>query len=55
LEPISRDILLEAAGLRARHRLRTPDAIQIATGLKIGATWLSPTMRLGAVFASSKP
>jgi predicted nucleic acid-binding protein len=38
LEPISREILLEAAGLRARHRLRTPDAIQIATGLRTGAT-----------------
>ena len=38
LEPISREILLDAAGLRARHRLRTPDAIQIATGLKTGAT-----------------
>jgi len=38
LEPISREILLEAAGLRARHRLRTPDAIQLATGLRAGAT-----------------
>ena len=38
LEPISREILLEAAALRARHRLRTPDAIQIATGLRTGAT-----------------
>lgn len=38
LEPVSRDILIEAAGLRARHRLRTPDAIQIATGLRTGAT-----------------
>jgi predicted nucleic acid-binding protein len=38
LEPISREILLEAAGLRARHRLRTPDAIQIATALRTGAT-----------------
>jgi predicted nucleic acid-binding protein len=38
LEPISREILLQAAGLRARHRLRTPDAIQIATGLRTGAT-----------------
>ena len=38
LEPISRDILLEAAALRARQRLRTPDAIQIATGLRTGAT-----------------
>jgi predicted nucleic acid-binding protein len=38
LELISREILLEAAGLRARQRLRTPDAIQIATGLRTGAT-----------------
>ena len=38
LEPISRMILLEAAGLRARYRLRTPDAIQLATGLQAGAT-----------------
>jgi predicted nucleic acid-binding protein len=29
---------LEAAALRARQRLRTPDAIQIATGLRTGAT-----------------
>jgi predicted nucleic acid-binding protein len=38
LEPISREILLEAAALRAPQRLRTPDAIQIATGLRTGAT-----------------
>jgi predicted nucleic acid-binding protein len=38
LEPISREILLEAAALRARQRLRTPDAIQLATGLRTGAT-----------------
>ena len=38
LEPISRDILLRAAELRASHRLRTPDAIQVATGLAAGAT-----------------
>ena len=38
LEPISREILLEAAALRAHQRLRTPDAIQIATGLRTGAT-----------------
>ena len=36
--PISRDILLDAAALRARHRLRTPDAILLATGLRSGAT-----------------
>jgi predicted nucleic acid-binding protein len=38
LEPITRLILLEAAALRARYRLRTPDAIQLATGLQAGAT-----------------
>jgi uncharacterized protein len=38
LEPVSRGILLEAAGLRARYGLRTPDAIQLATGLQAGAT-----------------
>lgn len=37
-EPISRAILLDAAGLRARYRLRTPDAILLATGLRRGAT-----------------
>src|SRR5271168_554655 len=38
LEPVTRGVLLEAAGLRARFRLRTPDAIQLATGLQAGAT-----------------
>jgi predicted nucleic acid-binding protein len=38
LIPISRAILLDAAGLRARHRLRTPDAIQLATAFSAGAT-----------------
>jgi uncharacterized protein len=38
LEPITRAILLEAAALRAHYRLRTPDAIQLATGLNSGAT-----------------
>jgi predicted nucleic acid-binding protein len=38
LQSISREILMEAASLRARHRLRTPDAIQIATGIRYGAT-----------------
>src|ERR1700679_3980966 len=38
LLPISREILMEAAALRASHRLRTPDAIQIATGIHAGAT-----------------
>lgn len=38
LEPIKRSVLLEAAGIRARLRLPTPDAIQIATGVTCGAT-----------------
>jgi predicted nucleic acid-binding protein len=38
LEPITRATLLEAAALRTRYRLRTPDAIQLATGLKSDAT-----------------
>lgn len=38
MQPISREVVLEAAALRARHRLRTPDAIQIATGVRYGAT-----------------
>jgi uncharacterized protein len=38
LEPVSRAILLEAASLRARYGLRSPDAIQLATGLQAGAT-----------------
>lgn len=36
--PVSREILLEAAALRARQKLRTPDAIQLATGIRAGAT-----------------
>ncbi|MHB8478477.1 MAG: type II toxin-antitoxin system VapC family toxin [Steroidobacteraceae bacterium] len=38
LAPITREILSLAAGLRARHRLRTPDAIQVATAVQRGAT-----------------
>lgn len=38
LEPVTREILLDAAALRARHRLRTPDAIMLATGSHCGAT-----------------
>lgn len=40
LEPISRDILLQAATLRARHGLRTPDAIVSATAMAAEATLL---------------
>lgn len=38
LVPITRNVLLDAAALRARQRLRTPDAIQLASGLRAGAT-----------------
>ncbi len=38
LLPVTRDVLLEAAAVRARYRLRTPDALLIATGLLNGAT-----------------
>jgi predicted nucleic acid-binding protein len=40
LEPISRDVLLQAATLRARHGLRTPDAIVSATAMVAEATLL---------------
>lgn len=38
LFPVSREILLDAAALRARQKLRTPDAIQVATALRADAT-----------------
>lgn len=38
LLPVSREVLIRAAELRARHRLRTPDAIMLATALLAGAT-----------------
>ena len=38
LLPVTRDVLLEAAAVRARYRLRTPDALLVATGLLGGAT-----------------
>lgn len=40
LDPISRDILLHAANIRAHHGLRTPDAIVAATALAAQATLL---------------
>lgn len=36
--PVSAAIAEEAAQLRARHNLRTPDSIQIATAIVSGAT-----------------
>jgi len=38
LIPIDRSVLNRAARLRARYRLKTPDAIILATGLMQGAT-----------------
>lgn len=38
LVPVDRAVLIEAAGLRARYRIRTPDSILLATGLLRGAT-----------------
>jgi predicted nucleic acid-binding protein len=38
LEPVSKEVLLGAAALRARHRLLTPDSILLATGIRSGAT-----------------
>jgi predicted nucleic acid-binding protein len=38
LVPITREILLDAANLRAHYNVRTPDAILLATGLQAGAT-----------------
>ena len=36
--PVSETIAEEAAQLRARHSLRTPDAIQLATAIRSGAS-----------------
>ncbi|PZS05426.1 MAG: PIN domain nuclease [Chloroflexi bacterium] len=38
LEPVSAVIAEEAAQLRARHRVRTPDALQVATARLAGAS-----------------
>ncbi len=37
--PVDEGIAEEAARLRARHSLRTPDAIQVATAIRSGASW----------------
>jgi len=37
VHPLTVSIAVEAARLRARYRLRLPDAIQLATALQIGA------------------
>lgn len=36
--PVNRRVAVRAAALRARHGLRTPDAIILATGIEAGAT-----------------
>lgn len=36
---VDREIAEQAAALRAQHGLRTPDAIQLATALRAGASW----------------
>jgi predicted nucleic acid-binding protein len=38
--PVSTDIAIEAASLRAAHGLKTPDAIQLATARRSGASAL---------------
>ncbi len=38
VEPVSREILLAGAVLHARHRIRTPDAILMATGVRHAVT-----------------
>ena len=37
--PVNEDIAEEAAKLRAQFKLRTPDAIQLATAIRSGAPW----------------
>ena len=38
LVPVSREILIRAAHVRARHKLKTPDAIHVASAMSSGAT-----------------
>lgn len=48
--PLDEGIAEEAAKLRARHNLRTPDAIQLATAIRSGASWfLTNDANLAAV------
>lgn len=37
--PLDEGIAEQAALLRARHNLRTPDAIHMATAIRSGASW----------------
>ena len=38
LAPVTRQVLLDAAALRAKFRFRTPDAVLLATGIRLSAT-----------------
>lgn len=38
LVPVTRAVLVRAAGIRGRYGLRTPDAIMLATAIEAGAT-----------------
>ena len=38
LAPVTRGVLVRAAEIRARHGLRTPDAIMVSTAIEAGAT-----------------
>ena len=38
LAPVTRAVLMRAAGVRARYGMRAPDAIMIATAIESGAT-----------------
>ena len=40
LLPITRPVILTAASIRARHGIRTPDSLIVATGILGGATLL---------------
>jgi predicted nucleic acid-binding protein len=44
--PLSQDIAEEAARLRAAYNLRTPDAVQLATTVRAGASFLTNDVRL---------
>ena len=48
--PVDETIAEKAAELRARHNIRTPDAIQLATALAAGASWfLTNDAELGRI------
>lgn len=48
--PLDEAIAEEAARLRAIHNIRTPDAIQLATAIRAGASWF---LTSDAAFSSS--